>query len=73
MIGNFRELDVIRGGEGAPLAPYGDELFQGDVCINFGGVVNLGYAKKGWDINYCNLFFNHFSKTIAKTEYDENG
>ena len=60
-IGNFRELDVMRGGEGAPLAPYGDQLFEGDIFINFGGVANIGVGKKGWDILYCNLFFRDFS------------
>lgn len=65
VIGNFRELDVMRGGEGAPLAPYGDELFEGDVLINFGGVANLGCLRKGWDINFCNLFFNYFVQLIS--------
>ena len=72
-IGNFRELDVMRGGQGAPLAPFGQELFEGDVFLNFGGIVNIGAKGKGWDILYCNLFFNHFSMKLCGKQYDEGG
>ena len=73
VIGNFRELDVMRGGEGAPLAPFGDELFKGDVFINFGGVANIGCKDKGWDINFCNLVFNLFAKILLNKDFDEGG
>ena len=64
VIGNFRELDVMRGGEGAPLVPFGEELFPHDTFINLGGVANIGSRQTGWDVNYCNLFFNHFSQLL---------
>jgi 1,6-anhydro-N-acetylmuramate kinase len=55
----------MRGGEGAPLAPFGEELFEGDVFINFGGVANIGCRQNGWDINYCNLVLNYYAKEIC--------
>ena len=73
VVGNFRELDVMRGGEGAPLAPFGDELFEADLCVNLGGVANLGCRMKGWDICLCNLVLNHYAKVIAGEQYDEGG
>ena len=63
----------MRGGEGAPLAPFGQELFQGDIFINLGGVANIGSCKRGWDIMYCNLFLNSLAKLIDNSEYDRNG
>ena len=51
----------MKGGEGAPLVPYGEELFGNKVFLNLGGVSNIGYKRLGWDINYCNLFFNYFA------------
>ena len=73
VIGNFRELDVLRGGQGAPLAPFGDELFQGDVFINLGGVANIGCNSLGWDVMYCNLLFNHFALLLSGQNYDQGG
>ena len=29
--------------------------------------------KTGFDINFCNLVFNHFAKEIKNKEYDEDG
>jgi hypothetical protein len=38
-----------------------------------GGVSNIGYKRKGWDINYCNLFFNIYANKINKLPFDEGG
>jgi len=36
-------------------------------------VANIGYKNKGWDINYCNLYFNFFANKMFKLQYDEGG
>ena len=75
---NFRELDVIMSGEGAPLVPYGDKkLFnEFDYCINIGGILNISklYEKKliGYDICPGNIILNKFSRKLRK-EYDIDG
>ncbi len=73
VIGNFRELDVMRGGQGAPLAPFAEEIFEGDAFINFGGIANLGYKGHGYDINYCNLVLNRYAFLCEGRQYDEDG
>ena len=75
---NFRELDVIMGGEGAPLVPYWDkELFnEFDYCINIGGILNISklYDKEliGYDICPANIILNKLSRELNE-EYDVDG
>lgn len=72
-VGNFRQMDVYRGGQGAPLVPFGSELFPKFECfLNFGGIVNIDYRGVGWDIGYCNMLSNFYSEKLNK-KYDENG
>ena len=63
----------MKGGEGAPLAPFGEELFEADICINLGGVANLGCKEKGWDITLCNLVLNLYAERINGEKYDKDG
>lgn len=55
-IGDFRQKHIAAGGEGAPLAVYGDYLFftSGDenrILLNMGGIANLTYLPKSADAN----------------------
>ena len=75
---NFRELDVIMGGEGAPLVPYGDKkLFNDfDYCINIGGILNISKLHEkelfGYDVCPANIILNKYSRELNK-EYDIDG
>lgn len=76
-VGNFRSLDVYRGGQGAPLVPYGSELFSTqdkpiDVFLNLGGICNIDAKMKGWDIGFCNMFSNMLAEKVGM-KYDEDG
>jgi anhydro-N-acetylmuramic acid kinase len=78
VIYDFRSLDVMRGGEGAPLVPAGDKFLFADydVCLNLGGIANLSVDVKkqrvAYDICFCNMSLNYLSSLIGK-EYDRNG
>jgi len=69
-ISDFRNKDIIHGGQGAPLVPIGDELLFGDykACINVGGIANISYREGhdriGYDICGANQLLNALSEKI---------
>jgi anhydro-N-acetylmuramic acid kinase len=75
---DFRSLDVMLGGEGAPLVPVGDKhLFhEYDVCVNLGGIANLSMdvnkQRKAFDICFNNMGLNYLS-AMKGLEYDKGG
>jgi len=77
-VGDFRRLDVLKGGQGAPLVPIGDDLLfsEYDYCVNLGGISNYSTNNKGKriakDISPCNIVSNLFSSKLG-AEYDYNG
>lgn len=75
---DFRSLDVIRGGEGAPLVPAGDKFLfsEYEVCLNLGGIANLSMDIKkqriAFDICFVNMALNYLAAKAGE-EYDRNG
>ena len=78
VIYNFREIDVISGGQGAPLVPYGDlKLFKEyDYCVNIGGILNITENNKNnliaYDVCPANIILNYYSRKIG-FDYDKDG
>lgn len=79
VINDFRTLDVIAGGQGAPLVPIGDFLLfsdEADAFLNIGGFVNISFKKgdeiTAFDICPGNLPLNQFAEIIG-LKYDKNG
>ncbi len=70
---DFRSLDVMLGGEGAPLVPVGDHfLFSDyDVCLNIGGIANLSYVSQdkriAYDFCFANMGLNYLAAKAGKT------
>jgi anhydro-N-acetylmuramic acid kinase len=77
-VGDFRTMDVAKGGQGAPLVPIGDLFLfrEYDYCINLGGISNISLDKHGvknaMDLSPCNIVSNYFSNQIG-LGYDKNG
>lgn len=75
---DFRSLDVLLGGQGAPLVPIGDRLLfpQYEYCLNLGGFANISYEGKGkrvaFDICPVNIVLNYLAGYLNK-EYDKDG
>lgn len=78
VIYDFRSLDVMLGGQGAPLVPVGDKLLFADydVCLNLGGIANLSLDRDGerhaFDICFCNMGLNYLAQQAGK-RYDAQG
>jgi anhydro-N-acetylmuramic acid kinase len=75
---DFRRLDIMLGGQGAPLVPIGDRLLFGayDYCLNIGGFSNISFEKEGkriaFDISPVNFVINHYCEEIG-LKFDEDG
>lgn len=78
VINDFRQKDVVAGGQGAPLVPIGDKLLfksKAEAFLNIGGFVNVCYPGKetrAHDICPGNLPLNYLAVKLGK-EYDFNG
>jgi anhydro-N-acetylmuramic acid kinase len=77
-VGNFRAMDVVKYGEGAPISGMGDQLLfsEFDMCLNLGGFANISGTVDGsavaYDICPCNILLNRIAREFGK-EYDEGG
>lgn len=75
---DFRSVDVLLNGQGAPLVPIGDcELFsECDYRINLGGIANCSYEEgnvtKAFDICPVNQVFNEIAKRKGLV-FDKDG
>ena len=87
VIYNFRENDIINGGQGAPLAPIFHQLIvkQNEIklpaCIlNIGGIANITIILsknlndlKSYDIGPGNCLLDEWVRKHTKERYDANG
>ena len=75
---DFRNQDVVFGGNGAPLVPIGDEMLfsEYDYCLNLGGFSNISFRKDNkriaYDICPVNTIINYLSKKL-NFDFDYKG
>ena len=85
-VSDFRQKHIAHGGEGAPLALYGDYLLTGRaaqarVLLNIGGIANFSYFPTNASINevVCtdvgpgNTLMDAFVQQHFNKPYDKNG
>ena len=75
---DFRSVDVMLGGQGAPLVPIGDAILFNDynACLNLGGIANIAYRLEdthvAFDISPCNIILNRVARITGKS-FDDGG
>ena len=84
---NFRENDMLNGGQGAPLVPIFHQLLVNQnkinlpVCIlNIGGIANITIVSskdfndlKSYDIGPGNCLLDEWTRKNSKKKFDKNG
>ncbi len=84
---NFRENDILNGGQGAPLAPIfhnllvNQNLVEKPACVlNIGGIANITLVisknnedLKSFDVGPGNCLLDEWVRRHTKMKYDENG
>mgnify|MGYP000433317682 FL=1 len=84
---NFRENDILNGGQGAPLAPIFHNLLvnqnqiEKPACVlNVGGIANITLVisknnedLKSFDVGPGNCLLDKWVRKYTKMKYDENG
>jgi anhydro-N-acetylmuramic acid kinase len=76
--GDFRKMDILLGGQGAPLVPVGDQYLFGeyDFCLNLGGFANISYqpdeTRFARDVCPVNIILNHLAAELD-LPYDRGG
>lgn len=83
VISNFRNKDMVLGGQGAPLAPRFHEHAFGDpgerrVILNLGGIANVSLLDKGklvggFDTGPANTLLDQWHRQHRGGEYDAAG
>jgi anhydro-N-acetylmuramic acid kinase len=77
-VADFRIMDVVLNGQGAPLVPIGDQLLFSDFdyCLNLGGFANISYTwyrkRTAYDICPVNIIINKIASLLS-LEYDKDG
>ena len=81
-VGNFRENDLINGGQGAPIGSFYHKYILNKIdnkacIINLGGIANITYAKKekiiSFDMGPANALVDDLCTYFYKKKYDKNG
>lgn len=85
-LSDFRQKHIAAGGEGAPLAHYGDYYYfsskkEHRLLLNIGGIANLTYLPKNCsfsdvlcsDIGAGNTIMDAYMQRHFQVDYDQNG
>ena len=84
VVADFRPADLARGGQGAPLVPFGDAVLFGSVrgpraCLNLGGIANVtvmeagGPAVLAFDCGPANALLDLVMRRRCDQSFDDGG
>lgn len=83
VVGDFRQADLARGGQGAPISPFADWVLHGNagrerVILNLGGIANITLlpprgAPLAWDSGPANGPLDALMRLERGEEFDLHG